>query len=645
MAEFENPMGTLFRPCAGMRAVSAPDTHIAVRSPVLLSRWQPFAAAKAMAAAVSRGLIGVALALGVSAACATTSINHQFSPSVINQGDESLYTITITNDSTTPLTDAKATIFLDNTVALPNTSSNNVKIATGTVLSNSCGFTGVAAAAADNKIILTGGTINAGTVGTPYQCTFALNVTSTTVGTHFAVFPATTTPSATVTGYEATENTAVVQNTTSASISLQVNALSPPTGSKSYSPSPAIAGDPTTLTITLSNPNAGSTMPLTSFVDSLPSGMQVASTPAASVNCSGTGAVNGSFAPTTGDTTLTLTGGTIGQSGSCVLSVRVIVPTLALGNTTQAYANNLAGGAIGNTRGLSSPAFSQNLTVNTPIAVSKSFNPTTIPAGQPSLMTITISNNSTTNTLPITSFTDYLTTNGSSGGVWNSMTVLSAAAATAAGLIGVTDPTVTCSGTDAVTGTVAFDNTAHSLTLNGSTAGISGQCVISAYVTSSVDGSHTNSIPAGAVTNPTGHQSPAASANLAVNGQLTVDKAAPVPGSVAPGQWTQFTVTIRNYSGGTANVSFVDNLPSASGFQMVLQDANPVSSTGCTGGIWDGADGASALTWSGGTIAAGSGASPGVCTIVFKARLPTTATTGVAFSNQIPASNGSSTGV
>ncbi len=578
-----------------------------------------------------RALALAALAFGAGGAWATTSINHQFSPAVINQGDTSVYTITFTNDSTTPLTDAKATIFLDNTLAAPDVAGGNISIASGTVVSNTCGFTGVTAATADKKIILTGGTIGAGTVSTPYQCTFALDVTATTVGTYLAVFPATTSPSATVTGYEATENTVVVQNTTSASISLQVNALSPPTGSKAYSPSPAIAGDPTTLTITLSNPNAGSTMPLTSFVDALPTGMKVASTPGASVNCTGTGAVNGIFAPVADDNTLTLTGGTIGQSGSCVLSVKVIVPTLTPGNTTQIYANSLAGGAIGNTRGLSSPAFSQNLTVNTPIAVSKSFSPTTIPAGQPSLMTITITNNSTTNTLPITSFADDLTT--------SSLKVLNTASSPVAA---IANPTVVCDGAGADNGTLTYtpDVLGTSLTLAnaiaGPKSGANGKCVISAYVTASVDGTRTNSVAAGAVVNPIGHQSPAASAGLSVNGQLTVDKTVSV-NSVAPGQWTQFTVTIRNYAGGDiTNVSFTDSLPANGGNQMVLDGVNPVSNVGCTGGAWTGLDGAAALSWSGGTIAAGVGASPGLCTIVFKARLPVTATTGLVFSNQIP---------
>ena len=581
-------------------------------------------------------LVFVVFALGGAGAWATTSINHQFSPSVINQGDTSLYTITFTNDSTTPLTAAMATIFLDNTVAAPNSAGGNVTIATGAVLSNTCGFTGVTAAAGGNKIVLTGGNVPAGTIGTPAQCTFSLNLTSATPGTYHAVFPATTTPTSTVSGYQATENVVPVQNATTADITLQVNALAAPTGSKSYSPSPAIAGDPTTLTITLTNPNNSATMPLTAFTDNLPAGMQVAATPIASVSCNGAGAVNGTFSPLAGSTSLTLTGGTIGQSGACTLSVRVVVATVT--GTSQVFNNSLGAGAIGNIRGLSSGAFNTNLTVNSPIAVGKAFNPATVPAGQPSLMTITITNNSTTQPLTITSFADALA--GTTLKVLNTASVPVAASA---------NPSVVCDGVGSANGTLTTTpdalNTSVSLAnaVAGPKSGANGKCVVSAYVTSNVDGTHTNTIAADAVVNPSGHHSPTASANLAVNGQLTVGKTVTV-NSVAPGQWTQFTVTISNWSGGSiSGVNFMDNLPLSGANQMVLQGANPVSSVGCTGGAWTGADGDAALSWAGGTIAAGVGASPGLCTIVFQARLPVTATTGMVFANQIPANGATGT--
>ena len=574
---------------------------------------------------------------------ASTTINEQFSPAVINQGDPSLYTVTISNDSTTPLTNAKATVFLDNTGGDPNTSGGHITIASGTVVSNTCNFGGITAVAGTSKIVLTGGTIPAGTPGNPSTCTFSVDVTSITVGTYHTFIPANKTPSTVESGYEATENLVQLQNGSSADITLQVNALSSPTGGKAFSPSSAVAGDPTTLTITLTNPNAGSTMPLTTFTDVLPNdgaghAMVVGNPANASINCTGTGAVNGTLTAVSGSGTITLTGGTIGQGGACTVSLTVVVSSIV--GTSQVFNNSLAAGAIGNTRGLTSTAFNTNLTVNTPIAVTKAFNPATIPAGQPSLMTITITNNSTAQGLDITHFDDNLT--------GTTLKLLTSASVPVAALA---NPSVVCDGTGAVNGTLSYTadiiNTTVILTgaHAGPKSGGNGKCVITAYFTSGIDGAHTNTIAADAVVNPGGVHSPSAGDTLNVNAQLTVDKTVSVD-RVAPGQWTRFTVTINNWSGApVTNVSFRDDLPSNGGNQMVLDGANPVSSIGCSGGTWSGNNGAAALSWNGGTVPAGVGASPGVCTIVFQARLPITATTVMTFSNHIPAWNGSGLGV
>lgn len=591
-----------------------------------------------------RAALSLSLGLSLLAcghhASASTTINENFNPSVINQGDSSLYTISISNDSTTPLENAEVTVFLDNTVGSPNVSSGHITVATGTVLSNSCSFGSVTAAAGSNTIVLSGGTIPAGSVSVPSICTFSLNVTSIAVGTFNAVIPANTTPDPTHSGYQATENLVPVNNATSADITLQVNALSAATGSKTFSPSPAIAGDPSILTITLSNPNGSATMPLTSFTDPLPAGMVVANPPNASTSCNGAGSANGVLTPTPnpGDSSITLTGGTIGQGGTCTISVNVVVSSI--NSTSQAFNNSLGAGAIGNTRGLTSPAFSKSLTVNTPIGVNKSFNPTLIPATQPSLLTITLSNNSTSSTLPITSFSDDMTA--------ISITLLDH------NTPGAADPSVSCTGSGATDGTLTATAGTSLITLAGAAAGPGGHCTISVYVTSTVDGQHFNTILANAVQNPNNYPSPLHNtASLTDNAQLTVSKAATVS-NVAPGQWTQFTVTIDNWSGGSVSgVNFKDLLPapvvSLTTYQMVLQGSgNPISSVGCSGGTWYGtdatgtstglppADGDAGIMWSGGTVAAGSGSTPGTCTIVFEARLPASTPTSTSFSNQIP---------
>ncbi|MBK1644967.1 hypothetical protein CKO25_09955, partial [Thiocapsa imhoffii] len=557
--------------------------------------------------------IALALLLFSSLVAATTTINHSFSPATILQGDGSTYRISIANDALVPLTDAAVTVLLPTAIVISDPL---------TIGENSCGFTVSAAVPGTNIVYLTGGTIPAGTGAVDGLCRFEIGVRSVTPGNHVANIPANSTPDAESAGYRALENTVPVFNETAANATLSVSPVQPPTGTKSFSPSPAIAGDPTRLTITLSNPNPSATIPLTSFTDALPNGMLIADPANASSSCSGTGAVNGSLTAAPGAASLTLTGGTIGEGGSCTLSVDVIAASV--GSLT----NSLAEGAIGNTRGLTSPAFERELPVVTPIGVSKTFGADVIPAGQPVLMTIRIANNSLVNPLEITSFADDLT-----GTTLRIRDTQSDPAAPA-------DPTVACTGGGPVDGTLDYtpDNQDTTLTLTGANAGPSGACTITAYVTSLIDGQHTNSIPSNAVQNPGNLPSPAASASLGVNAQLTVDKSVSL-NNVAPGQWTRFTVTIFNWSGGpVGNVNFTDNLPSADDSQMVLRGTNPVSSVGCEGGTFAGEDGEDTLTWTDGTIPGGSGLNPGVCTIVFDARLPEDAPNGLTFTNEIPIS-------
>lgn len=592
--------------------------------------------------------------LGVSgAALATTTINHSFTGAVINQGDTSVYQITVTNDDLVALSAANVTVFLDNTSGAPDTSGNRVTLVSGTPISNTCNFTVSSAVAGSSKLVLTNGTIPAGTVGTPSQCVFSLAVTSTTPGTYHAFIPANQTPSSTHAGYQAVDGSTPVNNSTNADITLQVNSLLAPTGTKSYSPTTAVAGDPVRLTVALSNPNSGSTMPLTTFTDNLPSDgsgdqMVIAPTPNATVACTGTGASNGSVSATAGATSFTLTGGTIGQSGTCTVQVNVVVPTVS--GTSQTLTNTLPAGAIGNTRGLSSNSFQQNLTVSSPISVSKSIATSPISAGQATLMTLTITNSSTTHALPITSFSDNLT-----GTTLRVLTTASSPVAAAS------NPSVTCDGSGASNGSLSYtaDAADTTVTLTGATAGIKsgalGKCVITAYVTSNIDGTHTNTIPANAVQNPSNFASPSASANLITNAQLTVNKTVSLA-SVGPGQWALFTVTINNWSGGTVtNVSFVDILPHNGSAQMVVfNKGSGIYSTdsGCTGGTWTGTDASGVSTgsapvsgtdagirWTGGSIVGGAGASPGVCTISFYAQVPASATSGMTLSNQITATS------
>src|SRR4029079_13517644 len=58
-----------------------------------------------------------------------------------------------------------------------------------------------------------------------------------------------------------------------------LNVLSPPSISKSFSPNPIAVGGVSTLTFTITNPNAGTSLTGVAFTDSFPAGLQAAATP------------------------------------------------------------------------------------------------------------------------------------------------------------------------------------------------------------------------------------------------------------------------------------------------------------------------------------------------------------------------------
>ncbi|XAH23732.1 IPTL-CTERM sorting domain-containing protein [Xylophilus sp. GW821-FHT01B05] len=558
----------------------------------------------AVAGALRTGLAAALLLPGM--AMATVTINHQFTPqATIAQGDVTTYRITIANSSNVQLTNAAATSLLgpDITIASPG------------VTSTTCTGGTVTAVEGSSTVQLTGGTVPAQVGNTAGECTVDVSVTSTVPGNHTVTIPKDTAPTPTVAGFQATENGTTVFNSTDANVTLLVTLLAPPTGSKSYAPTPAYVGKPVTLTIQLSNPasNTGKTMPLTSFTDNLPSGMLVAPVPNASAVCAGSGFAAGTLTATAGASSITLDGGTIGVAGTCTITVDVVVNSIT--GTSQTFTNSLPAGAIGNSRGLSSPSFSQNLVVNAPVALNKSFNPIVIPVGQPSAMTIVVTNNGAT-ALTNAGFTDSFP----------------------AGLKLAAAPNATASCTGGINGTVTATAGASSLQLSGATVPAGGTCTVTANVTADSEGAYANAIPANTVTNAEGIGSPAASATLTAYGELRVSKSVS-PTSIGPGQWAQFSITVQNYSGAAVTgASLRDDLPQVPGSQMVLDYS--AAPSGCSFAFGSSSasqnqDGAPSLVGTGGTIPAGTGTTPGSCTVTFRARVPEN-TAKVNFINSLP---------
>ena len=169
-----------------------------------------------------------------------------------------------------------------------------------------------------------------------------------------------------------------------------------PTLTKTFSPTPITVGGTSTLTFTLTNPNTAALTGV-KFLDTLPTGLQVAPSVSAVTTCGGSPA----WAPTAGATALAFgqtTGATIPASSSCTATVSVVAtstgPKLNISDfivTTESGANTTATGSAIAT-----------LTVGPvvlPPFVAKSFSPATIAQGGASILSITITNPNATSTL------------------------------------------------------------------------------------------------------------------------------------------------------------------------------------------------------------------------------------------------------
>ena len=551
---------------------------------------------------------------------ATATINLSFSPATINPGDPSTMAVTLFNSSVNALSGAAVTLNL----------ASGVTIASVPNASNGCAFSTVSAPANGTTVTLSGGTVPMAISGGPDgSCTFSVAVNSVSTGNHTTTIPANGPSNGFIAGgstpgFSATDNGTTVTNATAASATLAVNTLTNPTGSLSYSPSTVFVGEGTTLTITLNNPNASVNLPLTSLTHALPAGMVIATTPAASTTCSGAtlSSPNGAGASVVaGDTSITLTGGTIAAGGNCRFSVALTAPvTSGTGSVTGSVAAN----GIGNSRGLNSNAFSSTLNLSDPVSVSQSTNAGgTVRAGQPVTLTLTITNGSSANALNITNFTDNL----------------------AAGLVlnASVTPTVSCTGAGAGNGTLTATAGAGALTLAGAVAGPSGRCTITVGVSANAAGSFSStsvttspgSQMSNAAVSPSNLKVPSSSTSLTAASGLTVSKSVS-PTNPYAGQAVTYTITITNWSAGAlSNVNFTDNLPLVAGNQMVLSSGS--LGAGCGGSALSAGAGASSATWTGGTVAAGSGTSAGTCTITLNATMPAAANVGDVFTNTLQA--------
>lgn len=549
------------------------------------------------------GLWAAATVLSAGAAHATLVVSQAVSASTIAVGDRTRLTITISNSDV-----QEDNASLTNTLPpqlrfYPAGHPGHVAPAStcaGAAITLGAGPGGV------DRLQVTGFTIPPHVGGVDGSCTISLDLTSYDGGGIWDnVINAGDLAPAAVSG---------------ATQSVSVTELRAPTVAKDLGGATLTQGLSRAATITLSNPNSAYNIPLTSFTDSLPSNLQV--TGPVTNTCGGASSFTAG--------SVTLTGGVIpaGSPGTCQLRFNVL-GVLPANTASQAGTNSLPAGAVGNTRGLTSPADTTNITVNSPITVAKGFSVTPLTAGADSLMTVRIGNNSAA------ALTNVGLSDTTAGGRWP-------AALTNSGAIGSAQLSGCGAGATLVAGA-----SNQGFVLAGAEIAAGGECRIQFNVTSTTVGTHTNSLPGGAVSNAQGFTSPASAAPIEVrDNALTVAKAI-APTTVAPGDVALFSVAVTSFSlTPQTSVNFTDTLPSG----MVYVDATtggitPVISGGCSfaGGVPMPAP----LVTAPGFSFNFPGAAPGgtTCVVSFTARLPANAVPGTTFTNaSFSAGNGTVTG-
>ena len=545
-------------------------------------------------------------------------------PGTIYPGENTRLQITLSNSNESA---AISSVAFSN--SLPGTLPNGLRIAgAATYLCNGGLNIGtLTAALGAQTIVLAGGVIPPRAGGTDGSCVIEVPVTAGTSSGNSATYTYTIDAGA-VTGNDGV----AVANVGAVNQSINVRQLAPPVITKAFaSNSVILGGAPTTLTITVTNPNPVS-LPGFSITDVFPvlggqSIIRVAADPASTSTCPG--GTSAAFTPVAGAISVSATGGTVAANGSCTMTVAVVA-----NQTNGAFDTGLQANSIDRTTQFSNglgivPASNATAQIRaqSPLAISKAFANNALSNFQSGSFTITLTNSSTT---PLTVTTlDDSPIDGNVG--------------TAFGLVadGVTT-TTTCAG-----GTVSLLNIGDGIRLTGGVIPASGSCTVTVSFigTVQVPGqpiSYTNSIVEGAVgLTAAGITSQPATAAILVADDLRVLKTAS-PGSVAPGNPVRYTVTVQNFGiNPISNVVVTDTFTNGQTYLTGTVNGlnyTPTLSAAC--GVLTEGSGLNAVNavFTIATLPARTNINtPGSCTITFFAMSGTGAGNGSAIVNQIPA--------
>ncbi len=350
-----------------------------------------------------------------------------------------------------------------------------------------------------------------------------------------------------------------------------------PTLVKAFNPASIVLGDASTLTITLTNPNAVLVTLTSDLVDTLPAHIVIANPAGAGTTCR-----HGAVTATPGAQTITLSDDGTGSPveipimGSCIVNVRVTT------DMAGGFTNTIPAGALQTDHGNNpDPASATLNTTAAPPTVAKAFNPANITLGDDSTLTITLAN------------TDHI------------------AATLTADLVDTLPPGMTISnpagaGSTCAGGNVTATPGADTVTLaTGAAIPAAGSCIVDVRVTTDNAGAFTNVVAAGDLQTNLGNNPDDAQAMLNVTGVPPTVAKAFNPNTIAVGNQSTLTITLHNtdHRDATLTADLVDRLP---GHVIVASPAGAGST--CAGGAVVATPGASTVTLGSGAAipAAGS---------------------------------------
>ena len=448
------------------------------------------------------------------------TIAKVFGAATIPLGSATSLTFTLTNPN--PYATLTGVAFTDSMPA-------GLVVGTPNGLSNTCGGTATAVAGASSAS-LSGATLAAGA-----SCTVAVGVTATTAGV---------------------KNNTVHVNSTNGGAGIDSNAtlavsVSPPSISKVFGAASIPLGSTTSLTFTVTNPNAYGALTGVAFSDILAAAYLHVALPNGLTNTCG-----GTVTAAPGDSLVVLSGATLAAAASCTVVVGVTAMKAGyVGNNVQV---NSANGGTGNT---------SNAILHisgSPPAIKKVFGAASIAPDSTTSLTFTLTNPNSYASLTGVAFTDELP---------EGLVV-----ATPNGL------TNTCGGT------ATADPGAASADLSGATLAAVASCTMAVVVQATTLGVKNNSVEA---TSTEGGLGASSSATLTVGQQqVSMDLSVfePYGGLATYGQTTYYFIQLVN-AGASTSSSIAVTLSSE------LDAAN--ATLGCnfaTGGATCGASGGHVLS-------------------------------------------------